>query len=86
MTHLRKLVAACNKFNLEVFYLGPAEARYCTKQALTQDTRFVNAGETVKPGWYWWSCVPGCLPDSEWATGPFTSATRAAGDALDTRP
>lgn len=28
------------------------------------------------PGWYWWFCYPGCMPESE-ATGPFESEEMA---------
>lgn len=31
-------------------------------------------------GWYWWSCLPGCLPDSD-AQGPFESEEEALEDA-----
>ena len=34
------------------------------------------------PGWYWWPCFPGCLPDGD-ATGPFSSSIRAYYDALE---
>ena len=27
-------------------------------------------------GWFWWSCSPGCLPNSE-PNGPFSSSIRA---------
>jgi hypothetical protein len=33
-----------------------------------------------EPGWYWWSCLPGCLPDGG-AFGPFGSAYLAFKDA-----
>lgn len=33
------------------------------------------------PGWYWWLCQPGCLPDSE-PIGPFGSSTAAYEDAV----
>lgn len=32
------------------------------------------------PGWYWWSCFPGCLPDSD-PVGPFPSEAEALADA-----
>lgn len=32
-------------------------------------------------GFYWWTCLPGCLPDGE-ASGPFSTAADAAADAL----
>ncbi len=33
-------------------------------------------------GWYWWSCFPGCLPDSE-PVGPFETEASALADAQD---
>ena len=35
----------------------------------------------VDPGWYWWACFPGCLPDGDPA-GPFESEKNAIDDAL----
>mgnify|MGYP003423174032 CR=1 FL=1 len=32
------------------------------------------------PGWYWWSCFPGCLPDSD-PCGPFETEAEALADA-----
>lgn len=29
------------------------------------------------PGWYWWACFPGCLPDSPDAAGPFATSRAA---------
>jgi len=37
-------------------------------------------GEPVKAGWYWWACLPGCMPDGE-AKGPFASSRQAHQDA-----
>lgn len=31
-------------------------------------------------GWYWWSCFPGCLPDSD-PIGPFNTSELALADA-----
>ena len=33
-------------------------------------------------GWYWWSCFPGCLPDS-CANGPFETRAEALADARE---
>jgi hypothetical protein len=38
-----------------------------------------------KPGWYWWSCFEGCLPDSD-PTGPFSSSLDALCDADEYHP
>ena len=34
------------------------------------------------PGWYWWSCFTGCLPDGD-AYGPFETEGDALADARD---
>ena len=36
--------------------------------------------EDIRTGWFWWTCFPGCLPDSE-PFGPFTSEQAAIDDA-----
>jgi hypothetical protein len=33
-----------------------------------------------EPGWYWWTCFPGCLPDEE-PMGPFATEAEAIADA-----
>lgn len=38
--------------------------------------------EYNEPGWYWWSCFPGCMPDSE-PFGPFDSHSAAVQHAND---
>lgn len=39
-------------------------------------------GLHIAPGFYWWSCFPGCLPDGD-AEGPFPSLARAWESATD---
>lgn len=34
------------------------------------------------PGWYWWPCFPGCLPDGE-PIGPFDSQADAIASAQE---
>ncbi len=53
---------------IEVFYSHRGEIGY--------------DGEYGRPGFYWWSCQPGCLPDSD-AVGPFETRVEACLDALD---
>lgn len=36
----------------------------------------------AQAGWYWWSCSPGCLPDSE-PIGPFATKEATLEDAQD---
>lgn len=37
----------------------------------------------ITPGWYWWACHPGCLPDSDEPFGPFDTSKEAYQDAID---
>lgn len=37
-------------------------------------------GESPAPGWYWWPCFPGCLPDGD-PVGPFETEREAVIDA-----
>lgn len=34
----------------------------------------------ITGGWFWWTCFPGCMPDSD-AFGPFATADEARKDA-----
>lgn len=36
-------------------------------------------GTLLPAGWYWWSCQPGCMPDSD-PMGPFDSEDEAIAD------
>ena len=53
----------------EVFYLSGAEDWYHDDE-----------DRPLEQGWYWWSCFPGCIPDSE-AFGPFDTEAEALADA-----
>lgn len=39
-----------------------------------------GADPPPEPGWYWWACFPGCLPDGE-PIGPFATEAEAIADA-----
>lgn len=36
----------------------------------------------IEAGWYWFSCFPGCLPDSD-PCGPFATEAEALADAQE---
>jgi hypothetical protein len=38
--------------------------------------------ETDRKGWFYWYCLPGCLPDSD-AFGPFATEAEALADAQE---
>jgi len=45
------------------------------------DTDKLTARDAT-PGWYWWACFPGCIPDGD-AFGPFETEKEAIDDAQE---
>jgi hypothetical protein len=56
--------------NLEVFH--------CPDDYPLEDEN----GEPVEPGFYWWSCSPGCIPDGE-PIGPYDTEHEATAEAIE---
>ena len=52
--------------DIEVFYVSEPDA----------------AEQFSEPGWFWWACFPGCLPDGE-PIGPFDSEEDALADVRE---
>jgi hypothetical protein len=63
--------------DVEVFYLSQLEVNYnlANLDHADEDT-------LTESGWYWQSCFPGCLPDSE-PFGPFETEAEALAEAQD---
>lgn len=55
----------------EVFYVDYNEALMYSQ---------TNQSFCTSPGFYWWPCHPGCLPDGE-PVGPFDTEAEAMADA-----
>jgi len=66
--------------DIEVFYISRIEAEK-NRQELYEHESDDCVGLTSE-GWYWWSCFPGCLPDSE-PEGPFDTEEDAIVDSRD---
>ena len=60
--------------DIEVFYMSANEIRVCSW--------FDDDGNDLESGYYWQSCFPGCIPDSE-PMGPFATKEEALADAQD---
>jgi len=60
--------------SLETFYLDETD--------LLDEAGSTPGGERLTAGWYYWSCFPGCLPDSD-PHGPFDSEDAALEDARE---
>ncbi|VVB55196.1 Uncharacterised protein [uncultured archaeon] len=55
--------------NAEVFYVDERTAKLSRERPDLSD-------ELNEPGWYYWPCFPGCLPDGP-ANGPYASERQA---------
>jgi hypothetical protein len=62
--------------SFEVFWLNSPELD-SQKYARSQTDPDCGPQE---PGWYWWACFPGCLPEGD-PTGPFETSVAAYSDA-----
>ena len=63
--------------DVEVFQVSQMEAHY-NRENLDHANEFTITEE----GWYFWFCLPGCLPDSV-PHGPFESEEEALQSAID---
>jgi len=63
--------------DVEVFRVSPAEAIYNQQNADHADEYTI-----VEPGYYWWTCMPGCMPDSS-PFGPYETEAAAIEAAQD---
>ena len=46
------------------------------------DPTFYRDPDITEPGWYYWFCFPGCLPDGD-PIGPFESEEDALADVRE---
>ncbi len=65
-------------------YSKRPEFRLCHMNSRVQEAMLEAIVEEcgVTGGWYWWTCLPGCLPDSS-AMGPFATQREALADAQE---
>ena len=62
--------------------LPDAEVFHVTADEIQRDQWADDDGTPYEPGFYWWSCFPGCLPDSD-PFGPFDTEQEAIDDARE---
>ena len=60
------------------------EYRLASMNSKVRDAMFdaMIEEECIEGGWFWWTCLPGCLPDS-CAFGPFKTKEEALADAMN---
>ena len=82
--------------DVELFYVSASEFITATKDSWAYDAvcndhdleegsvpsqKEKNISSENLSGFYYWFCFPGCLPESEYPFGPFTSEQDALTDA-----
>ena len=65
--------------SFEVFEMDEQDCRARFEEDLDNDPDSCDVVE-YKPGFYWWACFPGCMPDGD-PVGPFSSEDEAVKDA-----
>lgn len=63
-------------------FRGDDGSEYGSFEVFQETERCFTGEDVMEPGWYWWSCFPGCLPDGE-QHGPFPTAEGAYLDAME---
>jgi hypothetical protein len=58
------------------------EYRLASMNSRTREKMFdaMIEEEGIEGGWFWWTCLPGCMPDSD-PFGPFDTYAEAKADA-----
>ena len=64
--------------SFEVFW---HDGTHMVESAEDDDMSLDEWRDAERAGWYWHACFPGCLPESEYPFGPFTSEQDALTDA-----
>lgn len=68
--------------NIEYWYHDPADHENRNSFCIGNEEMETDGEGCPGPGWYWWSCFPGCTPDGE-ANGPFATEEECIADFQD---
>ncbi len=63
-------------------FVNEQDTEYGSFEVFWEARNYDGDYKPIRPGWYWWTCFPGCLPDGE-PMGPFSTSYRAYADARD---
>lgn len=63
----------------DTYSIPDCEVFYRTQEENKEYGVLDGDGNPMPSGWYWWTCFPGCMPDSE-PFGPFKTEEMAIMD------
>jgi hypothetical protein len=75
----RAIITSAKRTPREPLY--DLDARGACIEVFYADLALARSFAAGKPGWFHWSCLPGCLPDAP-PVGPFPTSYAAYRDAL----
>ncbi len=64
------------------YALPDVEVFYYSAELIAAEDLCHDDGEPLAPGWYWWTCLPGCMPGGV-PMGPFETEQEALDNAQD---
>ncbi len=67
------------------FHAEETQEEYGSFEIFFAPHPFDSEDQEMPAGWYWQTCFPGCIPDSE-PSGPFASSHLALQDADEWHP
>jgi len=95
---LESLDALAREFNIEVWKekITTVDCKFCGVYSVPHDAAHNglscpscettvtenDLNDTDEDGWFWWTCVPGCLPDSD-VSGPFSTQRECLENATE---
>jgi len=68
--------------DIETFYIDESDVENAESDTWLYDCAKEVEDPNDLVGWYYWTCFPGCLPDSA-PTGPFETEAEAIADAQE---
>ena len=68
--------------SFEVFYADESDCEQYTETWTEEGNCSEDEESPYTPGWYWWACFPGCMPDSD-PNGPYESEDAAEESAKE---
>lgn len=72
------ITCSCGVYGVHEGYATATDETYCPSCERVAD----KVENTTRTGWFYWFCLPGCLPDST-AFGPFETEDAAMEDARE---
>lgn len=75
---ISEVTCACGVYEVPYDEAHATDTTYCPSCGREAE----SVKDTDREAWFWWSCFPGCMPDSD-PVGPFETEAEALADARE---